>query len=50
MPCSSCGGARKVETWIYAPADGSPKVEVSSQAEANMLVTKNGGGQVYRKP
>jgi hypothetical protein len=52
MACSSCGGgsggavARK---WIYQAPNGQ-KTEVGSQAEANQLVTINGGGQVYPKP
>lgn len=50
MACSSCGGgARAVEKWIYQHPNGQ-KTETSSQAEAQQLVTINGGGQVYRKP
>lgn len=52
MACGSCGGgagARAAEKWIYQSPSGQ-KTETASQAEANQLVTINGGGQVYRKP
>lgn len=52
MGCQSCGGGsggRPAEKWIYQHPGGQ-KTEVGSQAEANQLVTINGGGQVYRKP
>lgn len=55
--CSSCGGgsalggsgARAVEKWIYQGPDGK-RTEYSSKAEADIQVTRNGGGIVYRKP
>lgn len=54
MGCTTCGGgggvgARAAEKWIYQSPTGQ-KTETTSQAEANQLVTINGGGQVYRKP
>lgn len=55
MACGSCGGgsgtagARAVEKWIYQ-APGGQRTEYSSKAEADIQVTRNGGGVVYRKP
>jgi hypothetical protein len=51
MACGSCGGAgaRAVEKWIYTSPKGV-RTEVGSQAEANVLVTMNGGGSVAKKP
>lgn len=52
MACGSCGGgggARAVEKWIYQAANGT-RTEYSSKSEADMQVSKNGSGVVYRKP
>lgn len=51
MACGSCGGgsARAVEKWIYQDAQGR-RTEYSSKVEADIQVTKNGNGTVYRKP
>jgi len=50
MACSSCAGAgaRSVEKWIYQAPDGQ-RTEYTSKVEADIQVTKNGGGTVYRK-
>ena len=53
--CSSCGGgggsvgARAPEAWIYQGPDGK-RTQYSSKAEADIQVTRNGGGVVFRKP
>jgi len=49
MGCNCGAGAAKVEVWIYQSPQGQ-RTEYASQAEANLQVTKNGGGQVFRKP
>jgi len=50
MACGSCGGgARAVERWIYTSPTGQ-RTEVSSETEANQLITINGGGSKARKP
>lgn len=50
MACETCGGggARAVEKWIYTSPKGI-KTEVGSKAEADLLVTMNGGGAVAKK-
>lgn len=51
MACGSCGAAaaRSLnETWIYEAPDGT-RIEKKSKVEADILVTKNGGGTVRRK-
>lgn len=51
MACGSCGGAgaRSTEKWVYQAKDGT-RTEYSSKAEADMQVSKNNGGVVYRRP
>lgn len=50
MGCSTCGGAaaRAVEKWTYTHPNGQQTV-VGSKAQADMLVTVNGGGSVRQE-
>lgn len=47
MGCATCGGgaARAVEKWVYTHPGGQQTV-VGSKAQADVLVTINGGGSV----
>lgn len=48
MGCNCGGGQKTVESWIYTSPSGQ-KTEVGSEAEANILITRNGGGSKQKK-
>lgn len=50
--CGCNGGSASAaasQKWIYQSPDGK-RTEYTTQIDANLQVTRNGGGTVYKKP
>lgn len=46
--CGKTAGAAANQVWVYQSPTGKT-TEYTSQVDANLQVTRNGGGTVYKK-